>query len=176
MSKEFHRILESVVNEDLRRTFETLFSKVVCQTNETIQPEMAEALRLLRTLLEHGFKETPSVVFLIWLDSFSALTLDEVLSVAPNPICFSRWLKKSKVLTQEIQRQLAERPDQTYATIGADWLLEHSKPEASLPVYGPPRTTPGQFFRLFIANCKKKLCPARGMKFRQRRPRGNSAA
>ena len=121
VSKEFHRILESVVNEDLRRTFETLFSKVVCQTNETIQPEMAEALRLLRTLLEHGFKETPSVVFLIWLDSFSALTLDEVLSVAPNPICFSRWLKKSKVLTQEIQRQLAERPDQSAPMVAYVW-------------------------------------------------------
>jgi hypothetical protein len=134
LSNEFHKTLERVVNEDLRRTLETLFSKVVSQANETTQPEVTEALRLLRTLLERGFRETPSVAFLTWLDLFSGLRLDEVLSVAPNTICFSRWLKKAKVPAQEIQRQLAEQSDRAYATTGADWLLEHSKPEMSLPV------------------------------------------
>lgn len=134
LSSEFHKTIERVVNEDLRRTLETLFSKVVCQTNETSQPEVTEALRLLRTLLERGFRETPSVAFLTWLDLFSGLRLEEVLSVTPNTICFGRWLKKAKVSAQEIQRQLAEQSDKAYATIGADWLLEHSKPEMSLPV------------------------------------------
>jgi hypothetical protein len=55
LSNEFHKTLEHVVNEDLRRTLETLFPKVGCQTNETIQPEVTEAVRLLRTLLERGF-------------------------------------------------------------------------------------------------------------------------
>jgi hypothetical protein len=134
LSSEFHKPLELVVNEDLRRTLETLFSKVVCQTNETIKPELTEALRLLRTLLERGFRETPSVAFLTWLDLFSGLRLEEVLSVTPNTICLGRWLKKAKVSAQEIQRQLAEQSDRAYTTIGADWLLEHSKPEMSLPV------------------------------------------
>ncbi len=132
LSSEFKRILERVVNEDLRRTLETVFSKIARHTNEAIQPEVTEALRLLRTFLELGLRETPSVTFLAWLDLFSGLTLDEVLSVTPNTVCFGKWLKKSKASTQEIQRQLAERPDQTYATIGADWLLEHAKPEMSL--------------------------------------------
>lgn len=134
LSNEFQKILERVVNADLRRTLETFFSKVVCQTNETAQPEVTEALRLLRTLLERGFKETPSVAFLTWLDLFSRLNVDEVLSVAPNTICFGRWLKKAKVSVQKIQAQLAERPDRAYATIGADWLLEHPKQEFSLSV------------------------------------------
>jgi hypothetical protein len=134
LSNEFHKILGQVVNEDLRRTLETLFSKVACQTNETIQPEVTESLRQLRTLLEHGFRETPSIAFLVWLDSFSRLTVDEVLSVAPDTICFGKWLKKAKASAQEIRRQLAENPGQAYATIGADWLLEHPKPEFSWSV------------------------------------------
>ncbi len=132
LSNEFRQNLERVINDDLRSAIETLFSKIARQTNGTTQPEAAEALRLLRTLLERGFRETPSVAFLVWLDLFSGLKLDEVLSATPNTVCFGKWLKKSKVPAQEIQRQLAERLDQIYTTIGADSLLEHAKPEMSL--------------------------------------------
>jgi len=136
LSGEFKRILEQVVNEDLRRTLETTFSKIVRHTNEATQPEVTESLQSLRTFLERGFRKTPSVVYLAWLDLFSGLTLDEILSVTPNTVCFGKWLKKSKVSVQEIQRQLAARPDQAYTTIGADWLLEHPKPAIPFSVVG----------------------------------------
>jgi len=130
----FHQALERVASEDLRRTFETLFSKIVCQTTETTALEAKEASQILRTLLERGFSETPSIAFLAWLDSFGGLTLDEILSITPNAICFSRWLKKTKASVQEIQRQLAEQPDRAYSTAGADWLLECPKIEMSFSV------------------------------------------
>jgi len=133
-SGDFHQALQRVTSEDLRRTLETLFSKVVCQTTETNALEAKEASRILRTVLARGFSETPSVAFLAWLDSFEGLTLHEILPVTPNAICLSRWLKKTKASAQEIQKQLAEQPDWAYSTAGADWLLERPKVEMSFPV------------------------------------------
>jgi hypothetical protein len=55
-SSEFHKILERVANEDLRRTLQRPFSKVAGETNEMPQPEVGEALRLLRILHERGLQ------------------------------------------------------------------------------------------------------------------------
>lgn len=132
---EFHEILkERIASEDLRSTLQTLFSNVVFETDETAYPEVVEASRLMRILVERGFSETSAVAFLAWLDLFGGLSVDEVLDIAPNTVCFDRWLDGSKASAQEIRQHLAKHPDKAYATIGADWLLEDPKPEFSFSI------------------------------------------
>ena len=133
-SGEFRKILSQVVNTDLHETLKEVFSQVSRPTEQPADLEIKEALRLLRVLLDQGFKETPAVLFLAWLDALKNLSLEQILPIAPTAICLGKWIKTAKASSQEIERQLLDQPDQAYASVGADWLLEHAKPQVSLLV------------------------------------------
>ncbi len=60
-------------------------------------------------------------------------SLEQILTDTPDVKSFSRWIKASKTLPKEIEKQLLAQPNQVYPTIGMDWLLAHSKPENLLP-------------------------------------------
>ena len=62
---------------------------------------MKEALRLLRVLLDQGFKETPAVLFLAWLNLFNGLSAEQILPIAPTTICLGKWIKTAKASPQE---------------------------------------------------------------------------
>ena len=135
VSKEFNKILKQIVSQDLLRSIERVFSEISCPPNEQRKLEAAEALGLLRGLLDRGFKKSAATVFSAWLDSFSGLKLEQILPIAPTATCFDKWIKAAKASAQEVEKNLLAQPNQTYATVGADWLLGHSKPEAALPLF-----------------------------------------
>lgn len=134
-SKKLQEILRNVVNQDLAKTIERTLSEISRPATEQQKPETTEATELLRYLLDRGFKETSAVIFIAWLDLLNGLRLERVLPIAPTALCLDKWIKATKSSAQEVELYLLVQPNQTYTTVGADWLLGRPKPGAALPLF-----------------------------------------
>ena len=68
------------------------------------------------------------------IESLNTLNLEQVLQIAPNSTCLDKWIKVTKSSSKEVEAYLLGQPNVAYTTVGANWLLAHSKSKALLPV------------------------------------------
>ena len=133
-SKEFGQIRGRVVDAELGRRLELLFAEFPSPPGERRKFEAAESQEIIRDLLKRGFVETAALLFVVWLDVLTPLNQDEVLAIAPNVNCIKAWIKATRSSPRELGSRLLAKPVETFATAGADWLLESAKPDALLPL------------------------------------------
>ncbi len=132
--KEFRNVCDKILDGELRKQIEFLFGDFSHPSTQRRKPEVGEALEFVRALRDRSFIETAALLFKVWRDVIQEFNFEQVLNAAPNVGCFKAWTKAKKLSLQEIERRLLTNPVETYATIGADWLLERSKPQALMPL------------------------------------------
>ena len=133
-SKEFGQIRGRVVDESLGKRLELLFSEFSRPPAQRRRLEVAESQTIIRDLLNRSFVETSALLFVTSLDAIKTLDQDEALAVAPNLNCIKAWIKATRLSPGELESRLLAQPAQTYATAGADWLLECAKPDSLPPL------------------------------------------
>ncbi len=131
--EDFNKILNDVSDPNFRKLLEQIYSNIARPANEC-RREMEDTFGSLHGLLERGFAKTASVVFVVCIDFLNTLDLERILSIAPTVICLDKWMKAAKLSKGQVESHLLSQPDQTYVTIGADWLLGHAKPDMFLPL------------------------------------------
>lgn len=132
--KEFRSVRDRISDEDVCKKIEFLFGDFSRPPAQRRKPPLEEALEYVHTLRDHSFIETEALLFKVWRDVIQDFNFEQVVNTAPNVGCFKAWTKAKKLSFQEIEQQLLANPVKTYATIGTDWLLERSKPQALLPL------------------------------------------
>jgi hypothetical protein len=132
--KDFGAVRERVIDAVFGKRLEGLFDDFSRPAAQRRQREAEESLVCVRELRDRGFVETAALLFIAWREVVGGLSLERVLTTAPNAACLDSWMKAAKMPAQEVEKHLLAEPAATYATAGADWSLARTKPEQLLPL------------------------------------------
>ena len=132
--KEFSVVRERMVDDGFRRTLDHLFADFVCTSEQRPKHSTEAALGYVREFRNQGFMETAALLFVAWREVLSGVSLEVMLPTAPDAASVEIWIKAVNAPVPEIEKQLLADPCATYATAGADWLMEHAKPDHLIPL------------------------------------------
>gem|GEM_PF-3496676 len=135
IEKEFRNVRTGIIDEDFGKKIDFLFDEFSRPPIQRQKLVFDEAVEFLQALRDRGLLESATLIFNIWRDIFQDLSLQQMLNVAPNSASLKIWIKAKKIPARDVEGQLLANPTEIYSTVGADWLLAHSKPEKLLPLF-----------------------------------------
>lgn len=133
-TKDLRAVCDRITDADYRATLARLFADFSRPLGERRVPSVDEAKDSVLRVRDRGFVEASSVLFSAWREVLSSLSMEQVLSVAPDAGCFEVWVKTSKVSPKGTASTLLANPSAAYVTAVGDWLLQRARPEELLPL------------------------------------------
>jgi hypothetical protein len=112
-----------------------LFEEHSSPTSSSPTPTFDEVAATLSELRSRAFSDSAAILFCHWKTVLAGRDLQSILPVTPDVSCLETWRKTSGLSEKDLESQLLTHVIDSYATVGADWVLTHSKPEQSLVIW-----------------------------------------
>jgi hypothetical protein len=131
-AKDFRDRRRKVMETDLGSILDRALANILSEPAKLEKTDTTNECNVIALLRERGFVELSAVLFQHWREEMGRKPLEEVLSFAPDVASLEVWRKTAQVSAKEIEGWLMSDPARAYATVGADWLLLHAKPERTM--------------------------------------------
>ena len=132
---EFREIRRRTIDAKLVGILDSLFEEHSSPTSSSPTPTFDEVAATLSELRSRAFSDSAAILFCHWKTVLAERDLQSILPVTPDAYCLETWRKTSGLSEKDLESQLLTQAIDSYATVGADWVLTHSKPEQSLIIW-----------------------------------------
>ena len=122
----WHKIESQAAPAELRQLVSGLWKKLGPLPDKRTEPAREEIEKSVLLLRDNGFVESAGVLFGAWA-AVIPLEVAAAARLAPTHASFGTWIKTAKVSKSEIERVLTSDQEQTYQTVGTDWLASNTK-------------------------------------------------